>query len=332
MTNIKLKAIEVYHPENVVGNDFFLEIFDKQGKDIRGLLETCGRNKRYIIDNEYENTLTMGIEASKRVLQTADLEGKDIDMIIFSSQFPEYTMPSQALIVQHAINGKEDTMCLDSNVNCVGLLVSLETTARAMLGNPYVKRALLIGSDYASIHCRHDDELTFANFGDGAVALILEKVEDDIQYGYIDSMCKSDGTTWELVKYPACGMSQLHNEYISKNDKYINWTPFNGMFSVDEAVKSIHTLLDRNNFKIDDIDFYCFSQFVKGFCDKGANDLGQSIDKFIYIGDKYGYTGTSSPFIALYEGIKSGQIKRGDMICLWSVGIHWSICTVLFRY
>ena len=332
MQNINIRGIEVYHPDNQVDNDFYIEHFSKQGKDIQGLLNHVGRNTRYIINDDKENTLTMGIEVAKKVLVSAGLEGKDIDMILFSSQFPEYTMPSQALIVQHEIQGKEDTLCMDTNVNCVGLLVTLETTVRAMLGNPYVNRALIIGSDYASVHCKDTDELTYAQFGDGAVALILEKTESQEPSGFVDSICKANGSTWELVKYPACGMSNMYKDNLENTDKYIDWTPFDGMFSVDYAVKSIHTLLTRNHLKIEDIDTYCLSQFVKPFIDKASSDLNVDKNKFVYIGDQYGYTGTSSPFIALYEGIQSGKIKRGDLICLWSVGIHWTTCTVLLRY
>ena len=144
MQNIKIRAIEVYHPENQVDNDFYIEHFKRQGKNISELLKGYGRDKRYIIDNDFENTLTMGIEVAQQVLIGAGLEGKDIDMVLFSSQLPEYTFPSQALIVHNAINGKEDAMCMDTNANCVGMLVTVENTVRAMSGNPYVKRALVI--------------------------------------------------------------------------------------------------------------------------------------------------------------------------------------------
>jgi 3-oxoacyl-[acyl-carrier-protein] synthase-3 len=70
-------------------------------------------------------------------------------MVLFSSQLPEYTFPSQSLIVHNAIDGKEDSMCLDTNANCVGMLVTVETTIRAKMGNPNVKMALVIGSDYS---------------------------------------------------------------------------------------------------------------------------------------------------------------------------------------
>lgn len=330
MTNVKIRAIEVYHPDNQVDNSFYIEHFKKQGKEISGLLKSFGRDKRYIINNDDENTLTMGIEVAKKVLKLAKLEGKDIDMILFSSQLPEYTFPSQSLIVHNSISGNEDCMCMDTNTNCVGMLVAIENTTRAMMGNPYVKRALIIGSDYASIHCKNDDELTYPHFGDGAAAIILEKTEED--GGFIDSMCKSNGASWDLVKYPACGMSKIYKKNVSTQDRRMEWTPFNGTFAVDHAVTSINILLNRNNLKLEDIKSYCFSQYAKVFNEVGSEKLGVDINKFIYIGDKYGYTGTSSPFIALYEGIKTGKIKRGDLVCLWSVGTHWTICTMLIRY
>ncbi|MBU3112634.1 3-oxoacyl-[acyl-carrier-protein] synthase III C-terminal domain-containing protein [Clostridium lacusfryxellense] len=329
MNNVKILKVEVYHPEKHVDNSFYIDHFKSQGKEISGLLNAFGREKRYIIDNE-ENTITMGIEVANKVLKSAGLEGKDIDMVLFSSQFPEYTFPSQSLIIHNAINGKEDCMCMDTNTNCAGMLVTVENAIRSMMGNPHVKRALVIGSDYTSIHCRNDDELTYPNFADGAAAVILEKTDED--GGFIDSLCKSNGATWEAVKYPACGMSKVYKEGLSIRDRKLDWTPFDGLFIIDNAVTSIHVLLNRNNLKIDEIENYCFSQYSKAFATLGSEKLGVDINKFIYIGDVYGYTGTSSPFIALYEGIKTGKIKRGDIVCLWSVAINWTICTMLIRY
>ncbi|WP_282579786.1 hypothetical protein [Paenibacillus odorifer] len=37
MTGIRIKGIDIYHPSNIVGNDFFIKHFDEKGIDIRGL-------------------------------------------------------------------------------------------------------------------------------------------------------------------------------------------------------------------------------------------------------------------------------------------------------
>lgn len=328
MKKIRLKSIEVYHPDNRVNNQFYINHFNRLGVDIRGLLESFGRKNRYIANGK-ETTLTMGIRAAQKVLQTAGLRGEDIDLILFSSQFPEFTFPSQSLIVHHEIHGKPSAQCMDINVNCVGMLVAFENAVKVLQATPGMERALIIGSDYASVHCKKDDPMTYPNFGDAAAAVIIEKTERDA--GFIDSAYQCDGSTWELVKYPACGMSQIGNEEIPAESKKLNWTPFNGLFIVEHAVKSIRLLLARNRMDVADIDTYCFSQYAEKFRTLSAESLDVPIDKFIYVGDEYGYTGTSSPFIALYEGIRAGKIKENDTVCLWSVGVNWIICTVLLK-
>ena len=74
-----------------------------------------------------------------------------------------------------------------------------------------------------------------------------------------------------------------------------------------------------------------FSQFGEVISTESAKLLDVDINKFVYIGNEYGYTGTSSPFIALYEGIKRKNKKR-NLVCFWSVGINWTINTLLMRY
>jgi len=46
MTNIKIKSVEVYHPEKVVHNEYYLEHFKKQDKDISNFLKIMGREKK----------------------------------------------------------------------------------------------------------------------------------------------------------------------------------------------------------------------------------------------------------------------------------------------
>ncbi|MFJ8246265.1 3-oxoacyl-[acyl-carrier-protein] synthase III C-terminal domain-containing protein [Peribacillus asahii] len=83
---------------------------------------------------------------------------------------------------------------------------------------------------------------------------------------------------------------------------------------------------------IDDINSYCFSQFALSNIIKIQNHFTIPEKKVICVGDKYGYTTTSSPFISLYEGIKSGRIKRGDNILFWTIGAGHQMIALLFKY
>ena len=48
--------------------------------------------------------------------------------------------------------------------------------------------------------------------------------------------------------------------------------------------------------------------------------------------DKYGYTGTSSPFVALYEAIKQGRVKRGDYVFMATSAAGGMYITELIKY
>ena len=56
------------------------------------------------------------------------------------------------------------------------------------------------------------------------------------------------------------------------------------------------------------------------------------MDKTIYNGDKYGYTGVTCTFFALYEAITEKKIKRGDYVFFWTFGSGVEMAFTLMRY
>lgn len=326
--NIKLKEVAIYHPNNIVKNDYYIDHFEKKGRDISNFLNVMGRKERYIIDNDHENTVTMGIEASKLVLAKAGLDGDAIDMIVFSSQVPERTFPTNAVHIHNAINGASHAIIMDSNANCAGMTVAVEQASRYMMSNPHVNKTLIVGSDYQSLVSNQEEEITYANYGDAAAAVILEKTEEAT--GFIDSLFEVDSDYRNFIVFPEMGLSRSIKE--GENVGFIRWHPFDGSITLPAAYKLINRLLERNNLTSDDLNACCFSQFSLSNILKFQAELNIPNEKMIYIGDKFGYTGTSSPFIALHEGIKTGQIKRGDNVLFWTVGTGNLLIAMLFKY
>lgn len=328
MTNVRIKAVDVYHAKKQVDNDVYLEHFKKQGKDITNFLNIMGRKKRYIIDNLKENTITMAIEATNQVLKKAGLKGKDIDMIVFSTQVPEVTVPTNAMFIHNAIQAKKGTVIFDMNANCAGMTIAVEQASRYMKSNPHVNTALVVGSDYLSLVADPTDAMTYANFGDASSAIILEKTESDI--GFVDAMFEVDSSNRNNILYPQKGLSQTIKA--GESAESMLWLPFDGTMSLPYTYEMFEVILERNQLKIDDVDVFCLSQFAKVNMDEIQKHFDIPEEKVIYVGDKYGYTGTSSPFIALHEGIESGKIKRGDLILFWTIGGGHEFITMLFRY
>lgn len=330
MEHITIRQAAYYHPEHAVHNNYYLDHFQSMGKDIKRFLEVMGRDRRYIVKDEGENALTMGLKAAQKALGEAGLQGEDMDMIMFASQTPEYTYPTNALLLHNMLKGKHRTITQDSNANCAGMVSAVEQTCRYMQANPSIRYALVVGSDYSSINCNPDDEITYPNFGDAASAVILERTSG--QTGFIDSLYYTDSDDCRNIMFPACGLSNIYHDDITPEQIRIRWTPFDGEVCVDAAIADMKELLVRNGLTTDDISAFCLSQFSLKNIELIRDGLALTDEKFIYVGDEFGYTATSSPFIAFQRGVEDGRIKRGDYVFFWSVGAGWQIPTMLFQY
>lgn len=324
MTSIRIKEIAFYHPENLVDNSFYLEHFAKKSRDITGLLKSLGKSERYIIDND-ENSLTMGIQAAKNVLAKAEMQGSDIDMIVFSTQVPEYHLPTNAVFVHNAIGGHNRTILMDSNANCAGMTIAVDNASRYMLSNKHVKNTLIIGSDANSFISNPEQEISYANLADASVAVILTRVEDGLE-GFVDSICEVDTSNKNNIVYPPKGTSNTVGKSEPMDFKPFDITWFN------ECKVMIEELLERNDMTINDIDAYCFSQFGESTNQEIGRIFEIPQSKVIKVGHKYGYTSTSSPFVCLYEGIQDGRIKRGDTVLFWTIGCGHQMTAMIFKY
>ncbi|MEX3625459.1 ketoacyl-ACP synthase III [Viridibacillus arvi] len=327
MNNIKIKDVAIYHPENVVDNQFYIDHFDKQGKDVRGLLKAMGREKRYICNDPNETPLTMAIKAATAVLEKTNLKATDLDMIIFTSQTPETTLPSNAIRLFDHFKPKAGTIVYDLNANCAGMTVALEQVSHYMKSNTSIQKALIIGSDYWSLISDPEDPLCYTCFADGAAAMIIERTNEEV--GLIDSIYHVDTIFAEKMMYPAEGLTKGIRE---TNDlKFARNVPFDGSLVLEATYEMLDTLFKRNNIQPDHVK-YCFSQFALSNINLIKERFDLTDEQVVYVGDQFGYTGTSSPFIALHEGVKSGQVKRNDYVIFWTIGAGFELIATLIKY
>lgn len=327
LKGVSMKELAIYHPTYQLDNEHFIQHFEKQDKDIVGLLEKIGSKVRYQIKGTEENSLTMAIEAASAVLTKAQVAIEDIDMIVFISMTPERLSPTNALMIHEALAGKEETLCYDLNANCIGMFIGVEQITRTLVTSNN-KRALVIGSDFYSLIMHPENPVTYPTFGEAAVALILEKDHSDSEL--IDVVYQSNTNFTEEIVYPPKGLAKTIRE--KEDARYMYWGNFDGIDSVKFAIDSIPKMLEKHQLTTNDIGAYCFSQLSKKNINLIKEALDLPADKVSYVGDRYGYTGNNSPFLALYEDIQAGKIKRGDYIMFWTLGSGYQAGTMLWRY
>ena len=132
---------------------------------------------------------------------------------------------------------------------------------------------------------------------------------------------------------PKIGYSKITRDGIENGDdnKWF-WQPFDGGFISDIWVKLIKEVAEDNGIKATDINHLIFSQFTIPDARLALKKLGIDTNNTTYIGKEYGYTGTTSPIIALDRALKTGRIKSGDYVTLSSMGSGSVVTVLLFKF
>lgn len=330
--NVILKGAGFYHPAHKVLNDEIIQYFDSIGKEVQGLMRHLCREERFFAC-EGENTLTMALESSKEAIQKAGISVDDLDMIVFVSEMPEYLIPTCALKLNNFLGAKNAHILMDLNQNCTGMISGLDFVSRYMQSNKKIKYTLLVGAILNTGMIRPDCTITHSGSADASVAIILEAFEGEKLTGFLDSAYYTDSSYHNSITFPGCGFSNIHNTEIEIFDKKLIWNPFDFSFLANGWAILIKEVTESKGYTVKDIDHFLFSQFSKPDVLNTLACLGiTDIDnKMTFIGDKYGYTGCTSPFVALYDAIEKGKVSEGSLVIFISVAAGYSMSAVLMR-
>jgi len=331
--NVQIVGVGTYHPKTKVDNQFFINHFKSyQLEDhAKAIMKKLGRETRTFA-KEGETSITMSVEAAKKALNNAELSVGDIDMIISVTDTPEYLLPCCALIIKNKLQAKNAHGIFDMNSNCVGMLTAMDTASRYLKTDEKYKRILVVGSLLISPHARMDDMIAYGCTGDGAAAIILEKNEDTEERGLLGSRMFTDDTYYETVTMPACGMSKISDEGVSIEDRKMLWKPFDFSFLSVKWTELITNLLSDYGYKSKNVSHYFMSQFSKADLELTMTSLGTDMKDSIYVGNKYGYTGCTSPIMAFDDKLKMEKFNKDEIIIFCSVASGYSMTALLYKW
>ena len=158
-----------YVPDRVVTNaeidELLGESTDQWLRDNVGILE-----RRWMADDQTTSDLI--VEASHRALEKAGINAGQLDLIIVSTDTPDYLSPSTAIVVQHKL-GAVKAGSYDVNSACAGWVTALDQGARYLATEPTMKFILVAGGYGMSRFLNYGDKRTANLFADGAGAAVL---------------------------------------------------------------------------------------------------------------------------------------------------------------
>ena len=120
--NAKIIATGMYAPDKIVTNEYFNKLL---GKDVSTWLEENLTIKERRWCNDDESTADLAEGVSLILLKNANLKTDDIDLIILSTDTPEYISPSTASVLQHRL-GAKNAGTFDINTACAGFVTAID--------------------------------------------------------------------------------------------------------------------------------------------------------------------------------------------------------------
>lgn len=296
-------------PRQVVSN---AELAERVDTSDEWIVERTGIRQRYIAGDD-ETTSSLAIEASRKALEAAGIDAKDIDLIVLATATPDQTFPATATIVQHEL-GCNGGIAFDVAAVCSGFLYAM-ASADSMLRTGMAKRALVIGSETFSRILDWEDRTTCVLFGDGAGAIVLEAqdVAEDGP-GVLATRLHADGAHNKLL-YVDGGPSTTQT---------VGKLRMKGREVFRHAVVNLASVLEETlgevGFRADDIDWVVPHQANARILDATARKLGLPAEKVIVTVDRHANTSAASVPLAFDAGVRDGRIKPGDLVMFEAMG------------
>ena len=265
----------------------------------------------------------LGVEAARRAIEAAGLQAADIDLIIVATSTPDMVFPSAACILQHKL-GIAGCPAFDLQAVCSGFVYAL-TVADAMIKTGAASRALVIGAEVFSRILDFSDRTTCVLFGDGAGAVVLEASQEP---GILASDLHADGQHVGILCVPGqvSGGQVVGSPLLTMDGQAVFKLAVGVLESAARATLAKACLTEA------DIDWLIPHQANLRIMRSTAKKLNLPLEKLIVTVDQHGNTSAASIPLALDEAVRSGKVKKGDLLMLEGVGGGFTWGAVLLRY
>lgn len=325
----QILATGSYVPERIVTNAEVDALMGASTAD--WLLANVGiRERRWMAPDQVTSDLVT--EASRIALQRAGIRATDLDLIIVSTDTPDYLSPSTSVVVQYKL-GAENAGCYDVNSACAGWVTALDQGARYLMTEPTYKYILVAGGYGMSRYLDLQDKKTANLFADGAGAVVLGVGQ---QPGFLASNLLAVGSYHDALGIYTGGTARPaspQNVATYGGPKVEFVKKFPKTFNTEYWPKLMQGALDKASLGFNDVDHYFFTQLNLRTIEAMMDLLKQPINHAHWIMDKWGYTGSPCVVMALDDAIQQGRgPKPGEVILFCASGGGITMASSVWRW
>ncbi|HET8652869.1 MAG TPA: beta-ketoacyl-ACP synthase III [Gaiellaceae bacterium] len=304
---VSITGLGTYAPERVLTNDELAELVDTSDEWIT---ERTGIKERRIAAPEQAMT-DLALPAARQALGRAGVKAEELDLIIVATVTPDMMFPTTGSLLGDLLPAPK-AAAYDLLAGCTGFVYAL-AQAHSMVSAGLANKALVVGGDVLSKILDWTDRSTIVLFGDGAGAVVIERVEDG---GFLGFELGADGGGGQHLWLPGSGSRTFENP-----DKLVK---MNGRevfkFATRVMVSSAEALLDEVGRTIDDVDVYVPHQANTRIIDYATKKLGIPQHRVVVNVDRYGNTSSGSIPLALADADADGRLRDGALVLMTGMG------------
>jgi 3-oxoacyl-[acyl-carrier-protein] synthase-3 len=310
---VSITGIGANAPERVMKNDELAQIVDTSDEWI---VERTGIRERRVATPD-QALSDLARPAAEAALEHAGLQASAVDLIIVATVTPDMLFPSTGAILADQL-GAKDAAAYDLSAGCTGFVYAI-AQAHGMVASGLVDHALVVGGDVLSKVVDWQDRSTCVLFGDGAGAVVLERVADG---GFLGFELGADGSGGPQLYMPAGGSrAPATAETVAERQHFAK---MNGRevfkFATRVLVDSAEKILDECDVPVEEVDVYVPHQANVRIIDHARKKLGIPEERTVVNVDRFGNTSSGSIPLALGDAEADGRLKEGEMVLMTGMG------------
>lgn len=326
---VRVAGVRAAVPE--ARHSFLTEPAPFAADEVEKLVASIGVRERRVLPSRLCAS-DMCLAAAEQLLKDLDWDPASVDVLIFISQDPDYTLPATACVMQRRLGLAQTAAAFDINLGCSGFIYGT-WIASQLLGGSNGKRALVLNGDTSTRYLVPGDRATLPLFGDAGAATALERdaaapplfvAMGTDGNGAAHISIKAGGKRDPLVP-PADPRSAEEEERLFKDARL----HMNGMevfgFTLRIVPKLVAEVLAHANLSVDDIDVFVMHQANRFILEHLRKKAKIPEDKFLIDMEEFGNTSSASIPLAithkLGERLAAGRLKV--LMCGFGVGWSW---------
>lgn len=327
MNNIRaaITGVGGYVPDYILNNDELSQIVDTSDEWI---MQRIGIKERRILKEPGKATSDMAVKAIKELFEKTETNPDEVDLLICPTITADMNFPSTANIIGTKA-GLTKAFNFDISAACSGFIYGLEIASRMIESRAY-KKCVLVGADMMSAITNYTDRTTCPLFGDGAGAVLIEPVQDNL--GVIDRIIGYDGTGISNLHMKGGGSLRPASHETIDNMEHFVYQEGQAVFKA--AVSKMSDLsveiMNRNNINPEDLAFLIPHQANKRIIEAVGRRMGIKSKQVLVNIERYGNTTAATIPLCLWDFEK--KFKKGDNLIFTAFGAGFTYGSMYIKW